>query len=404
MNRPNILAAAFALVTLAACGGSSDKKTPPPPPPPVSLTTFQDASLAIGHADLVTGAAVTPACDASTLARPIGPTAFDGTNLLVPDTDHQRVLAFSGVPTVSGEAADFVVGQSGATDCTTSADADVAFPQSVSATASPSRLVVADTGSNRVLLYVPSPNASAVTATLVVGQPDLATFDAGCTGAKLNSPSGAIIVGARLLVADAGNHRVLVWDSIPTTDGAAADRVLGQADFTSCAVNRAGSADADTLSYPTDVWSDGARVAVSDSGNNRVLLWSSFPASGADATGVVGQSSFAAAAASTGSDGLSDPRSIASDGTQLAVADRGNSRVLLFPTVPDTGTAAAASAVLGQGSFTRSTPNDDDQDGTEDSGPTARTLSSPSGVAFLDGALFVTDYGNDRVVIFRSSP
>lgn len=411
MNRSHALVAAAAALSLSACGGgSSDPEPPPPPPPPVVLTTFQDASIAIGQADLVTGAAADPSltCDASTLASPFGAAAWDGSYLFVPDTYHHRILAFSGIPAASGTAGAFVVGESGLTSCTAAADADTLYPQTVRALPAPSggqsTLVVTDTGDNRVLLYVPSPSASGVVATVVVGQPDLATFTADCTDATLSEPHSAFIVGGKLFVADSGNNRVLVWNTIPTANGTAADLVLGQADFTSCSLNRAGAADAGTLAFPTDVWSDGTRVAVADSGNNRVLLWQTFPATGAAATGVVGQASFTATGAGAGAAGLNDPRAVATDGTQLAVSDYGNSRVVLYPTLPVATSGASATVVLGQGDFTHVTPNDANQDGTEDAAPSAKTLRFPTGVAFIDTALFVTDYGNDRILVFRPAP
>jgi hypothetical protein len=411
LNRSLALVAAALALALSACGGGSDPAPPPPPPPPpVVLTTFQDASIAIGHADLVTGAAADPSltCNASTLASPFGAAAYDGSYLFVPDTFHNRVLAFSGIPSASGPTAIFAVGEASTTDCAATADEDTFTPQTVRAVPAPSggqsTLVVTDTGDNRVLLYVPSPSASGVVATVVVGQPDLATFTAGCTDAALSEPHSAFIVGGKLFVADSGNNRVLVWDTIPTADGTGADVVLGQADFTSCSLNRAGAADAGTLAFPTDVWSDGTRVAVADSSNNRVLLWQTFPATGAAATGVVGQASFTATGAGAGAAGLNDPRAVATDGTQLAVSDYGNNRVVLYPTLPVATTGASATVVLGQGDFTHVTPNDANQDGTEDAAPSAKTVRFPTGVAFIDTALFVTDYGNDRILVFRPAP
>ncbi len=38
--------------------------------------------------------------------------------------------------------------------------------------------------------------------------------------------------GNQIFVADAGNHRVMVWDSLPAVSGVPADRVVGQASFT----------------------------------------------------------------------------------------------------------------------------------------------------------------------------
>jgi hypothetical protein len=50
----------------------------------------------------------------------------------------------------------------------------------------------------------------------------------GCSETALRSPAAAFIVGGRLLVAYRGNHRVPIWKSVPSANGAAADLALGQ--------------------------------------------------------------------------------------------------------------------------------------------------------------------------------
>ena len=45
--------------------------------------------------------------------------------------------------------------------------------------------------------------------------------------------------GVRLFVTDLGNNRVLIWNSIPTSNGAAADVEIGQPDMTSSIANNA---------------------------------------------------------------------------------------------------------------------------------------------------------------------
>jgi hypothetical protein len=69
-------------------------------------------------------------------------------------------------------------------------------------------------------------------------------------------------------VTDYLNHRVLIWSSVPTSNGQPADLVLGQTDMAS-AVN--GTA-ANLLRYPYGAHSDGTRLVVADFYNNRVLL------------------------------------------------------------------------------------------------------------------------------------
>ena len=123
---------------------------------------------------------------------------------------------------------------------------------------------------------------------------------------------------------------------------------------------------------------------------------------------VIGQASFATALAGSSATDLRLPQSVTSDGEQLFVADTGNHRVLVWPSIP-TESGAAATIVLGQGAFgaTHVAPNDDDQDGAPDGVtaeapdgvPSSRTLFAPTGVAVVDDRLAITDTGNGRVVL-----
>lgn len=405
VNRPLALAAA-ALATLAACGGSGDKKDPPPPPP-VGLETFQDASLAIGQADLTTAAS--QFCTATSLDTPFGAAAWDGTRLFVSDTNGNRVHAYTGIPTASGATPAFSLGTANCSVPATPSAADFAWPQSVRAlgAGATGRLVVTDSLNHRVLVFSGIPSASPASAVAAVGQAGLTTFDPACDATSLSSPQSAFVTsGGKLIVADQGNHRVLVWNAVPTASNTAADLVLGQLSATSCFANddgvTIGNVTAATLSAPSDVWSDGTRLVVVDSGNHRVLVWSTFPtANGEAADAVIGQGAFDTAATGASDIAMASPFAVASDGTRLFVADQGNHRVLGFGAIPTSGAGTAATVVLGQGDFTHSAANDADQDGAPDAAPTAKTLSSPSGLAVIDGALFVTDSGNDRVLVFR---
>jgi hypothetical protein len=84
------------------------------------------------------------------------------------------------------------------------------------------------------------------------------------------------------------------------------------------------------------------------------------------------------------------------------VAEEGNHRVLIFSPFP-TASNPAATAVLGQNSFTNVAYNDDDQNGASDATPSARTLRAPSGVTVVGNRLYVTDGGNHRILIFTGS-
>src|SRR5579863_451930 len=180
-------------------------------------------------------------------------------------------------------------------------------------------------------------------------------------------------------------HRILIWNQIPTAGATNADLVLGQTSFTSCAVNGGGSASASTLNTPTSIWTDGRRLAVADWQNNRVLIWSTFPtANGQAADIVLGQGTGAAAFTTTspaaGQGGLNGPTVVESNGLQFFVADAGNNRVLMWNTFP-TQSGAQPDVVLGQIDFTQTTANQGGgpAGGTLDS-PFGLKLFAPNGL------------------------
>ena len=221
------------------------------------------------------------------------------------------------------------------------------------------------------------------------------------------------MANGKLIVTDSTNNRVLIWDSIPTADNATADYVLGQPDFISDTANNnpsaaPGTPSAQTLSNPTGVWSDGNRLVVVDSGNNRVLIWDNFPSSQADpANHVLGQQGFGSGTANdfsgTGTpgsptaDSLDYPYAVFSKNGQLFVADYGNNRVLVWNDYFNTP-HNTADAVLGQSSFTTNSVN------AGSLTPSATSLWNPSGLYVAGTQLIVADNGNNRYLIYNSQP
>jgi hypothetical protein len=76
----------------------------------------------------------------------------------------------------------------------------------------------------------------------------------------------------RLAIADTANNRVLLWDVV-TSDPGPADYVLAQPTLEANGENRWSAVTHDSLCWPYGVWLHGDRIAVADSGNNRVMLW-----------------------------------------------------------------------------------------------------------------------------------
>ena len=154
-------------------------------------------------------------------------------------------------------------------------------------------MFVADSDNNRVLVWNKIPIVHNFTADVVLGQPNLNSRSAsfGDGTATMFRPVSAFNDGKRLFVSDRGNSRVLIWNSIPKSNFQSADLVLGQADFMSVSPNRGGGAAANTLDSPGALYFDGTKLFVADFGNNRVLIWNSLPSSnGLAANVVVGQS------------------------------------------------------------------------------------------------------------------
>ncbi len=303
-------------------------------------------------------------------------------------------------------------------------------------------VAVADTDSNRVLLWNTLPTSSTQPADVVLGQPDFQTdcpnaigprkSDSSCPGSasaptasSLRGPQGVWIQGNKLFVADDQNHRVLIWDPIPTQNFAAAQVVLGQPNFTTRIepdlTQREYNVKPDSMLNPVSVTTDGQRLFVSDLGHNRVLIWNSIPTqSGRPADVVVGQPDMTSGVANnatkvcasngTNASGeptyptrcaatLDFPRFALSDGTRLFIADGGNDRVLVYNTIPQQN-GAAADAVLGQISGTVTQTSD-----TQDSPFLSRrgasdALRTPTSLAWDGTNLYVADPFARRVLVF----
>lgn len=110
----------------------------------------------------------------------------------------------------------------------------------------------------------------------VFGQVDAATSGANNGGRSASSIANATLVvaaGGKYVVNDAGNHRLLVFNDNVTGSGASAVTVLGQSDAAS-AVAGTGSNQTD---FPLGAASDGTKLVVVDSNNNRLLIYNSIP-------------------------------------------------------------------------------------------------------------------------------
>ncbi|HYG78197.1 MAG TPA: PKD domain-containing protein [Planctomycetota bacterium] len=186
---------------------------------------------------------------------------------------------------------------------------------------------------------------------------------------------------------------------------AVADRVLGQADFASGAINQGGNPSASSLYNPHGICIDlkSGRVYVSDTFNNRILSWpnSATFTNGQAADKVFGQPDFVSVlpnqgAAKPSAGTLNSPEGIRVDSLgNLYVCDSSNHRVLVYddPATHDT----IADRVIGQSDFLSGNPNR----GSATASP--RSLNFPNGLALdSNNNVWVADSLNNRVIGFTS--
>src|SRR5450631_4169298 len=210
-------------------------------------------------------------------------------------------------------------------------------------------LWVSDSGHHRVLGWRRAPTADNTPADILLGQPSFDREGRNARGSasvdSLNVPTGIAACGPHgqgIAVADAWNHRVLIWHARPTHSHQRPDVVLGQVGFDAAESNRGQDhPSATTLFWPYCVAWDGACLWVADTGNRRVLRWQGLPQRhGTAADLVLGQRDYAQrdenGGAAPGANSMRWPHAITFPAGGLCVADAGNNRLMLWRAVPGT--------------------------------------------------------------------
>jgi len=226
--------------------------------------------------------------------------------------------------------------------------------------------------------------------------------DASPTPGTMYAPRGVWTDGTRVIACDTGNHRVLIWHSFPEVDGAPADVVLGQPDFTSEGPNVAGTDPRRGMNLPTGVAVVEGRLIVADAWNHRLLAWDGIPEeSFAEATYVLGQPTLDDVAANRGGEpSLTSfywPFGFGVVAGTFWVTDTGNRRVLGWrgTTLPEP--ERPADILLGQDEASgRSDNRGGDVGGT--------TFRWPHAVTGDDQILYIADAGDHRVLGWSPPP
>jgi len=252
--------------------------------------------------------------------------------LLVTDRGANRVLVYKDIPQKSGQAADFVIGQDDFTSVAAGTSA-TRLKEPYAAYCMQGKLLIVDRGNNRILVYDHLPTKNGAAADYVIGQDDLSSGASGCGEARLNKPYEAVLIGDQFAVVDGGNHRVLLFDNMPTRSGAPAAAVLGQTSLDSCAPNRGQHVGADTLLWPDAVASSAGTLAVADAGNHRVVFFKAPFATGMDAAAVLGQTDLVSAApgAAPALGNVQTPKGLVFDQNYIWVGDVATRRLAVMP-------------------------------------------------------------------------
>lgn len=368
--------------------------------PPQLVFNGQPADLVLGQSTFTTSIANLGGESASSLSSPMD-VATDGTRLWVADYDNARVLQWDSLPDENQTPADRVIGQTSMTSHTPACTATLIGgvvglgEATLYVAAGGGRVLVSDTRNHRGLIWNPIPATNGAAASLAITAPSLTTCAFGDAANEAWSAGEMWTDGTRLVMVDTYNSRVLIWQTFPTTVNQPADNVIGWSSFAAMD----GGADpptASSLSWPSAVFFDGARLYVVDTGNNRVLVWDGIPTTdGAPADFVIGQTNFTTragdlGAGTAGAVGLQFPTGIVAAHGSLFIADTGNHRVVVHTPVPETS-GEPADFVLGKSTFT--------EDGIP-STPSATVIGSPGGMAVLGDKLFVADNDFNRVLRF----
>jgi hypothetical protein len=367
------------------------------------------AAVALGYNATDQGMVAPVVPSDRTMFAPRAACAANDGSLWVADTGHHRLLGWKTLPSEDNEPAAVLVGQrsfgdEGRNGRAEPGPATLNVPTGIAACGN--GIALADAWNHRVLLWLEPPRRHNQPADIVLGQESLHSVDPNRSreapaADSLFWPFGVAWDGARLWVADTGNRRVLVWDGMPTHSGQPADLVLGQSSFTCRDENSGGTPNEASMRWPHGITFLGARAVVADAGNNRVMVWSRTPSSdGQRCDCVLGQPRPDAADHNQGdyfpgAATLNMPYALTTVADWLVVADTANSRLVAWRG-PDIVDGAAASRLTGQDDWRAKGEN-------RWRSPSRDSLCWPYGLGACRRHAIVADAGNNRILLWTWS-
>lgn len=331
----------------------------------------------------------------------------DGGPLWVCDTGHHRLLGWRTAPSEDLEPADWVIGQpdfssEGRNGKAAISATSVNVPTGICPLGE--GMAVADAWNHRVLVWHSLPEDSHVPADIVLGQEDFISGESNqgknvASASSFHWPYGVTWANGHLYVSDSDNRRVLIWKGVPHSNNQPADLVLGQATFEDNDENAGGEPTSMSMCWPHSVALWGDRICVADAGNNRIMVWNSLPSSsGTPCDYVLGQTDYHLSDHNQSlywprANTLNMPYALAANDQWLIAADTANSRVIAWH-VDDLETGCAARALFAQQNFhdkgdNRWLPVGED------------TICWPYGIQLQGDTLVLADSGNNRVSLWK---
>ncbi len=391
-----------------------------------ALMSGASADLVIGQPDLYSvgcnnsSAVNVGTVSAATLCNPTGIAVDTAGNVVVADTNNNRVLRYNNPFTtmvntgmVAGFAANWVMGQVG--DFTSDlcnldgngpSDETLCRPQGVALDGA-GDLYIGDNGNNRILEYN-GPLSTATRADRVFGQKGSffsgAANNGGISANSLSAPAGlAVDKSGHLYAADLNNSRVLIYTDPLGTNGTTANVVFGQGGSLATGGCNLFGLNADSLCGPSDVKIDSSGdVYIADFGNNRILEYRTPVGTNPTASVVFGQAGSVTLQAcnmsvSPSKSTLCGPSGLGIDSSgNLYVADQMNNRVLRY--MPPFPALPAAQLELGQPNFAHNLSDT----------VNPAVMNQPAGVAIDESVvpnhLYVADESNNRILGYASVP
>ncbi len=340
--------------------------------------------------------------DGSSFYFPSGAHIYGG-KLFVADRLNNRILIWNALPTSSADKADIVIGQSSTSERyinnTLNSIGEVSaqslydpFHVWAGSVGGSDKMIISDYNNHRVLIWNSIPTSNHAPADIVLGQGNMTTriSDSADRTRGMQNPINAFSDGTKLFVSDFSNHRVLIWNTFPTSNFAKPDVYLGQANDT----DQGFSCNADRMRNPRGLWADGTTLLVANNVCNRVSVYSPVPTGGNPLPiTTLGNSSLTASGASAASTGVNRPWEVLMNAGKVYVSDHNNNRIKVWNSLPAAGNHGVASDyVVGLSN-------------TANSGGTQQNrLDNPVGMAISGTSLYVADYDNHRITGYSTLP